>query len=140
VTATQILQARLHRLEGFQRKKLVATGPIHASSNAMANGRLFELTAEAGALTVAFVAALPRSLVFYELGGQLLASGTSTEANDRAAQRARSPAEFEAKLKIVEEEADECLVWIDRLRSARLPTTQRPTPNGSATCSIKSSH
>jgi hypothetical protein len=28
---------------------------------------------------VAFVAALPRSLVFYELGGQLLASGTSTK-------------------------------------------------------------
>ena len=87
----------------------------------MEHGRLFQLTAEAGALTVTFVRGLPKSHVFHELGGQLLASGTSTEANYRAAQRARSPADFIAKLKIVEEEADESMLWIDRLLAAKLP-------------------
>jgi len=88
----------------------------------MRNGRLLELTAAAGALTVMFVEALPKSPAFQELGGQLLSSGTSAEANYRAAKRARSPAEFVAKLKIVEEEADESMVWIDRIRTAKLPS------------------
>jgi len=35
--------------------------------------------------------------------------------------RARSAAEFVAKLKIVEEESDESMLWIDRLRTAKLP-------------------
>lgn len=87
----------------------------------MGNGRLLELTAAAGALTVTFVEALPKSPTFQEFGSQLLASGTSTEANYRAAKRARSSAEFVAKLKIVEEEADESMLWIDRLRTAKLP-------------------
>lgn len=60
-------------------------------------------------------------MVFQEFGGQLLSSGTSAEANYRAARRARSSAEFVAKLKIVEEEADESMLWIDRLRTAKLP-------------------
>jgi four helix bundle protein len=64
------------------------------------------------------VRALPSSQVHFRLGGQLLDSGTSQAANYRAAQRARSPADFVAKLKIVEEEADESLMWIDRLRAA----------------------
>jgi four helix bundle protein len=70
---------------------------------------------------VTFVDVLPKSPVFQELGGQLLSSGTSAEANYRAAKRARSAAEFVAKLKIVEEEADESVLWIDRIRTARLP-------------------
>src|SRR5262245_6024247 len=92
----------------------------------MGNGRLLELTAAAGTLTVTFVEALPHSPTFQEFGGQLLASGTSTEANYRAAKRARSAAEFVAKLKIVEEEADESMVWIDRIRTAKLPNTLVP--------------
>ena len=87
----------------------------------MGTSRLLELTAAAGALTVTFVEALPKSMVFQEFGGQLLSSGTSAEANYRAAKRARSSAEFVAKLKIVEEEADESMLWIDRLRIAKLP-------------------
>ena len=80
-----------------------------------------ELTAAAGALTVTFVEALPDSMIFQKFGRQLLSSGTSVEANYRAAKRARSPAEFIAKLKIVEEEADESMIWIDRMRTAKLP-------------------
>jgi four helix bundle protein len=43
---------------------------------------------------------------------QLARSGPSTAANYRAAQRARSKAEFRAKLQIAMEEADECHFWI----------------------------
>jgi four helix bundle protein len=58
---------------------------------------------------------LPKQRVADVIGRQLLRAGTSVGANYRAACRARSRAEFIAKLGIVEEEADECLYWLDLL-------------------------
>jgi four helix bundle protein len=49
------------------------------------------------------------------LGSQMLRSGTSMTANYRAIYRARSRAEFLAKLGIVVEEADETVFWIELL-------------------------
>ena len=49
------------------------------------------------------------------LGKQLLRSGTSVGANYRAACRARSRAEFIAKMGIVLEEADESVFWLELL-------------------------
>jgi|SRR6266852_4968879 len=49
------------------------------------------------------------------LGKQLLRSGTSVGANYRAACRARSKAEFIAKLGIVLEEVDEAVFWLELL-------------------------
>jgi four helix bundle protein len=49
------------------------------------------------------------------MGKQLLRSGTSVAATDRAACRARSRAEFLSKLCIVLEEADESILWIELL-------------------------
>jgi four helix bundle protein len=46
------------------------------------------------------------------IGYQLSRSGTSTAANYRAAQRARSKAEFRAKLQIAMEEVDESHFWL----------------------------
>ena len=46
---------------------------------------------------------------------QLLRSGSSVYANYRAANRARSKAEFFSKLSIVVEEADETEMWLDLL-------------------------
>lgn len=54
------------------------------------------------------------------LADQLLRSGTSVGANYRAACRARSQADFIAKLKIVEEECDESLYWMELLTEAQL--------------------
>lgn len=59
--------------------------------------------------------ALPRSRSADVIARQLVRSGTSVGANYRAACRARSRAEFVAKLGIVEEEADESAFWIDLL-------------------------
>jgi four helix bundle protein len=52
------------------------------------------------------------------LSTQLLRASTSVGANYRAACRARSRAEFLAKMGIVEEEADESLYWLELLRDS----------------------
>lgn len=49
------------------------------------------------------------------IGDQIFRSGTSVGANYRAVCRARSHAEFIAKLGIVLEEADETLFWLELL-------------------------
>src|SRR5271165_3103851 len=61
---------------------------------------------------------LPRTDEARILGRQLLRSGTSIGANYRAACRARSRAEFVAKLGIVLEEADETSFWLEVMRDA----------------------
>ncbi len=55
---------------------------------------------------------LPRHPGARAIAHRLARSGTSTAANYRAAQRARSKAEFRAKLQIAIEEADECHFWL----------------------------
>ena len=49
------------------------------------------------------------------LGKQLLRCGTSVDANYRAVCRARSKAEFIARIGIVVEEADEAVLWLELL-------------------------
>ena len=63
---------------------------------------------------------LPQGRAADVLGKQLLRSGTSVAMNYRATCRARSPAEFRAKLGVVEEEADESSGWIELLAEAGL--------------------
>ncbi len=63
---------------------------------------------------------LPNSRAAGNIAHQILRSATSVGANYRAAQRARSPAEFRAKLGIVEEEADETAYWIELLMESEL--------------------
>jgi four helix bundle protein len=50
------------------------------------------------------------------LGRQLLRCGTAVAANYRAACRARSKAEWIAKIGIVVEEADETVFWLEMLQ------------------------
>jgi four helix bundle protein len=59
------------------------------------------------------------------MGKQLLRSGTSVGANYRASCRARSPAEFVAKMGIVEEEADESAYWMELLIESGLVPERR---------------
>ena len=66
---------------------------------------------------------LPRTDEARILGRQLLRSGTSVAANYRAVCRARSKAEFIAKLGVVVEEIDESVFWIELL--AESGTLQR---------------
>jgi four helix bundle protein len=59
------------------------------------------------------------------IGNQIFRSGTSVAANYRAACRARSNAEFVAKLGIVEEEADETLFWLELIDEMKILDNQK---------------
>ena len=62
------------------------------------------------------------------IGKQLQRSGTSVGANYRAACRAKSTADFIHKMGTVEEEADECLYWMELLVEAGLVTKDQLGP------------
>ena len=64
---------------------------------------------------VKLVDALPNTRTCSRLSRQLLDAGTSVGANYRAACRAKSRADFINKLRIVEEECDESLYWMELL-------------------------
>ena len=63
---------------------------------------------------------LPRTTSGRAIGNQLVRSGTSVGAIYRAACRARSRAEFAAKLGTVLEEADESLYWLELISEGKL--------------------
>jgi four helix bundle protein len=63
---------------------------------------------------------LPKSEESRVIGRQLLRSGTSVAANYRAVCRARSRAEFIAKIGVVVEEADETVFWLEMLIEAEI--------------------
>jgi four helix bundle protein len=69
---------------------------------------------------MALVESLPRTLAGRIIGNQLVRSATSVGANYRAACRARSKAEFVAKLGTVEEEADEAAYWMELIIEGKL--------------------
>ena len=66
------------------------------------------------------VESLPASDVGRVIGRQLLRCGTSVGATYRAAKRSKSRADMLNKLKIVEEEADETLYWLELLVKAEI--------------------
>jgi four helix bundle protein len=69
---------------------------------------------------IRLVSVLPNDKVGDVIGRQLLKCGTSVGANYRAASRAKSQADFIAKMGIVEEESDESLYWLELLIEAGL--------------------
>jgi four helix bundle protein len=74
---------------------------------------------------VRLIQSLPREQVAREIGNQLLRAGTSVGANYRAACRSKSRADFINKLKIVEEECDESLLWMELLVEGQLGPAPR---------------
>ena len=66
------------------------------------------------------VNALPKTVTGRAIGNQLIRCGTSIGANYRAACRGRSKAEFNSKLHIVLEEADESIFWLELIIEAGL--------------------
>lgn len=66
------------------------------------------------------IAIIPSTIEGRVIANQLTKSGTSVGANYRAACKARSRAEFIAKIGVVEEEADECIYWLELVIEASL--------------------
>jgi four helix bundle protein len=76
-------------------------------------GEFKSRTKSFGLRIVRLTEALPKSRTSDVMGRQLLRCGTSVGANYRAACRAKSQSDFIAKMKIVEEECDESVYWIE---------------------------
>jgi four helix bundle protein len=75
--------------------------------------------------TVRLVQDLPKTDAARVIGNQVLRSATAVGANYRAAARARSRADFIAKMGIVEEECDETLYWLAMLVEVQLISADR---------------
>jgi four helix bundle protein len=91
----------------------------------MADEDLQQRTKSYALRVIRLVESLPSTRTAEVLGKQLLRAATAVGANDRAARRAKSPADFIAKLGIVEEEADECLYWMELLVESGLVPAAR---------------
>ena len=65
--------------------------------------------------SIRYYRTLPKTEEARIIGTQYLRSSTSTAANYRAVCRARSKAEFFAKLSVTIEEADESCLWLELL-------------------------
>src|SRR5215471_16942177 len=69
--------------------------------------------------------ALPKSAEAQIMGKQLLRSGSSVAANYRAVCRARSKAEFIARIGVVAEEADESVLWLEMIQDTKILNPKR---------------
>jgi four helix bundle protein len=86
-----------------------------------------ERTKRLGLRVIRLVEALPQSQTGQIIGRQLLRAATSVGANYRAACRAKSTADIINKLKIVEEETDETLYWLELIVESDLMSEARVT-------------
>lgn len=86
----------------------------------MTEKELLERTKKFALRVIKLVNALPNNAAGRAIGNQLIRSGTSVAANYRAACRGRSKAEFIAKLRTVEEEADESCLWMELIIEGEL--------------------
>lgn len=69
---------------------------------------------------IKFVGELPSNRAVNVLVNQVLRSSSSIGANYRAACKGKSTADFINKIVIVEEEADECIYWLELIEESGL--------------------
>ncbi len=86
----------------------------------MTPNELRERTKSFALRVVRLYRSLPRSADAQVMGKQLLRCGTSVAANYRASCRARSRAEFVARIGRVTEEADEGGFWLEMLADSEI--------------------
>jgi four helix bundle protein len=77
---------------------------------------------------ILFSKGLPKGTEYRTIQGQMIRSSTSTGANYRAACRGKSKADFINKMKIVEEEMDETMYWLEILASLLPDSKEKVTP------------
>jgi four helix bundle protein len=91
----------------------------------MTSDELKRRTREFAVRVMRLVDRLPKRTSARAVGGQLVRCATSVGANYHIACRARSRAEFAAKVGIVLEECDECLFWLQLIVDAGLMPGER---------------
>lgn len=81
---------------------------------------LCERTFKFGVRITKMVRRLPRDVAGYQIGKQVLRSGTSVGANTEEADAAESTEDFLHKLKIALKEAQETRFWLRNIRESEL--------------------
>ena len=102
--------------------------PIVESEKVVRTADLKARTKKFALRMMKMVDALPRTIQGRAIAKQIIRSATSVAANYRAACRARSRAEFIAKIGIVEEEADESCFWLELIIDSGLLNEDRIRP------------
>ena len=102
--------------------------PIVESEKVVRTADLKARTKQFALRMMKMVDALPRTIQGRAIAKQIIRSATSVAANYRAACRARSRAEFIAKIGIVEEEADESCFWLELIIDSGLLNEDRIRP------------
>jgi four helix bundle protein len=103
--------------------------PIAKSEKLVRTADLKTRTKQLALRAMKMVDALPQTIQGRALANQIIRSATSVAANYRAACRARSRAEFIAKIGVVEEEADETCFWLELIIDSGLLTEARAIGN-----------
>lgn len=81
---------------------------------------LLRRTKYLGIMVIYIVDLLPNKPSGWAISKQIVRSATSVGANYRSAKKAKSKADFINKLKIVEEECDETIYWLEVIEEARI--------------------
>ena len=102
--------------------------PIAESEKVVRTADLKARTKQFALRVMKMVDALPRTIQGRAIAKQIIRSATSVAANYRAACRARSRAEFIAKIGVVEEEADESCFWLELIIDSGSLTEERIRP------------
>ena len=102
--------------------------PIVESEKVVRTADLKARTKQFALRVMKMVDALPRTIQGRTIAKQIIRSATSVAANYPAACRARSRAEFIAKIGVVEEEADESCFWLELIIDSGLLTDERIRP------------
>ena len=102
--------------------------PIAESEKVVRTADLKVRTKQFALRVMKLIDALPRTIQGRAIANQIIRSATSVAANYRAACRARSRAEFVAKIGVVEEEADESCFWLELIIDSGLLTQERILP------------
>jgi four helix bundle protein len=89
--------------------------PMTLTFNFMTRDEMKNRTKAYANRVVKLCSTLPENWIARTLGKQFLRSGTSMGANYRAVCRAKSNPDFINKLRIIEEECDESLFWMELL-------------------------
>ena len=103
---------------------MVVQMPVEAECG-VRNAELLGRTKQFGLDIIRLIEQLPANRITDVLGRQLLRAGTSVGANYRSACRAKSRADFIAKMGTVEEEADEAGYWLEMLVDANIVHRQQ---------------
>src|SRR5262245_66694323 len=102
--------------------------PIAESKRVLRTADLKARTKQFALRVMKLIDALPRTIQGHAIAKQIIRSATSVAANYRAACRARSRAEFIAKIGVVGEEADESCFWLELIIDSGLLTQERIFP------------